>query len=200
MNIDNVLDQFEATLKNQIAQLQAAAKSAAPGGVGDWEAIVTHFGAGGGVPGIERTERLKQAGQRGHTRGAFPEEFEAVVAVLARQAGELLVQLGGWHQAALAADPAAAARIQALRSSVDQLATKQREAYEDGIKPRTGVGGLAGIFANASATSKLTPWANLQYDPQLTLACPSCGSPQRTRLVFNCEYCGTSLFEPKHSS
>ncbi|KIG12024.1 hypothetical protein DB30_02109 [Enhygromyxa salina] len=196
MHIHHVLDQFEATLKNQIAQLQGAAKSAAPGGVGDWEAIVTHFG----LPEIERSERLQQAGQRGHTRGAFPDEFEAVVAVLGRQASALLDQLGGWHQAALATDPSAASRVDALRTSVNQLAADQRKAYEDGIKPRTGVGGLAGIFANASATAKLTPWANLEYDPQLTLACPGCGSPQRTRLVFDCEYCGTPLFEPKQGS
>ena len=192
MHVDQLLDQFEATLKNQLAQLQEAAKSAAPGGVGDWEGVVAHFG----LPPIERARRVQQAGQRGHTRGAFPEEFEAVVDQLAQQAQQLLTQLHGWHAAALAADPAAAGRLEQLTQTVASLAAEQRRAYEDGLKPTTGVGGLAGIFANASATAKLSPWAELEYDTHLTLSCPGCGSPQRTRLVFDCEYCGSSLFGP----
>ena len=190
MHTQRVLDQFEATLKNQVAQLQAAAKSAAPGGVGDWESVVGHFG----LSGLERAERVKEAGRRGHTRGAFPEEFEAVVGVLAEQASQTLAQIKQWHGQALAADPALAGRVQSLDGLVSELAKQQRQAYEDAIKPKTGVAGLAGIFANASATSKLTPWANLEYDAQLTLSCPSCGSPQRTRLRFDCEYCASSLF------
>jgi ribosomal protein L37AE/L43A len=192
VHIHPLLDQFEATLKNQVAQLQAAAKSAAPGGVGDWEGVVAHFG----LPPIDRAQRVQQAGQRRHTRGAFPEEFEAVVARLGQQAAQMLAQMQHWHAAALAADPSAAQRVQGLAQTVAELAAEQRRAYEDGLKPKTGVGGLAGIFANASATAKLTPWADLEYDTHLTLSCPSCGSPQRTRLVFCCEYCGSSLFGP----
>lgn len=193
MSVDQVLEQFEATLKNQVAQLQAAARSAAPGGIGDWEQIVAQFG----LPAMDRPERARQAGARGHTRGALPDEFEAVVAKLAEQARGLLDQILGWHGAELSANPQAAARIQALVQSVANLATEQRRAYQDSIKPKTGVGALAGIFANASATAKLTPWASLEYDNHLTLTCPGCGSPQRTRLVFDCEYCGSSLFAPR---
>jgi ribosomal protein L37AE/L43A len=193
MHLYQVLDQFEATLKNQVAQLQAAAKAAAPGGVGDWEGVVTHFG----LSGLDRAERVKEAGRRGHTRGAFPEEFEAVVFVLSKQASQVLDQIRGWHQPALAADSAAAGRVQALGQLVQKLAKEQRRAYEDSIKPKTGTAGLAGIFANASATAKLTPWADLEIDEHFSLSCPSCGSPQRTRLVFDCEYCGSSLFGPQ---
>lgn len=193
MNVHQVLEQFEATLKNQVAQLQAAAKSAAPGGIGDWEGVVAQFG----LPAIERGERARLAGSRGHTRGALPDEFEQVVARLGEQARALLGQIHGWHGAELAADPNAAARIQTLAQTVTNLASEQRRAYEDSVKPKTGVGGLAGIFANASATAKLSPWANLEYDNHLTLTCPGCGSPQRTRLVFDCEYCGSSLFGPR---
>lgn len=193
MYVHQLLDQFEATLKNQLAELQAAAKSAAPGGVGDWEGIVAHFG----LPTIERAERVRQAGQRRHTRGALPEEFEAAVERLAGEAGQMLTRLRGWHADAIAADPSATQRLQLLGHQIATLAAEQRRAYEDELAPKTGVGGLAGIFANASATAKLTPWAQLEYDTHLTLSCPGCGSPQRTRLVFDCEYCGSSLFGPK---
>lgn len=193
MHLEQVLGQFEATLKNQVAQLQSAAKGSAPGGVGDWEDVVRHFG----LTGLERAERVREAGRRGHTRGAFPEEFEAVVHALAVQAHQVLTQLHGLHAQTLATDPNAAARFQKLGTKVQKLASEQRKAYEDAIKPKTGTAGLAGIFANAAATSKLTPWANLDYDTHLTLSCPGCGSPQRTRLTFDCEYCGSSLFAGK---
>ncbi len=187
--MQGILDHFEFTLKNQVAELQSAAKCSAPGGVGDWEQIVAHFG----LPAIARTERVKQAGLRGHRRGAFSEEFEAVMGALAVQAGLVLQQLDRQYGPAMGR----CARFVELVHMVQVLAREQREAYEDAIRPRTGTSGLASIFANASATSKLTPWANLEYDPQLTLSCPSCGSPQRTRLIFECEYCGSSLFVPQ---
>ncbi len=187
--MQGILDHFEFTLKNQVAELQNAAKSSAPGGVGDWEDIVAHFG----IAAIARVERVKQAGIRGHHRGAFSEEFEAVMGALAVQAGGVLQQLDRLYGPAITSS----ARFAELVRMVQALAKEQREAYEDAIRPRTGTSGLASIFANASATSRLTPWANLEYDPQLTLSCPSCGSPQRTRLIFDCEYCGSSLFVPQ---
>lgn len=190
MDVFAVLQQFEATLKNQVAQLQAAAKSAAPGGVGDWEGVVAQFG----LPAQSRADRVKQAGQRGHTRGALPDEFEAVVVALARSAGQVLSQIQSWHHHAITSDPSAGARVRGIAELLERLPAEQRRAYEDSIKPKPGVAGLAGIFANASATAKLTPWADLEYDSQLTLTCPGCGSPQRTRLRFDCEYCGSSLF------
>ncbi|HGG56617.1 MAG TPA: hypothetical protein ENK31_02345 [Nannocystis exedens] len=187
--MQRILDHFEFTLKNQVAELQTVAKCSAPGGVGDWEQIVAHFG----LPAIERKERVKQAGLRRHHRGAFSEEFEAVMGVLAAQAGLVLQQLERQFGPALANHM----RFAEFVRMVGTLAADQRAAYEDAIQVRTGTSGLASIFANASATSKLTPWANLEYDPQMTLSCPSCGSPQRTRLIFDCEYCGSSLFVPQ---
>jgi hypothetical protein len=193
MHVHPLLDQFEATLKNQLAQVQALAKSSAPGGIGDWEQVVAQFG----LPAIDRPTRAREAGARGHTRGALPDEFEQVVARLGEQARSLLAQIHAWNITEISADPHADARVQALAVQLGNLASEQRRAYEASIKPKTGVGGLAGIFANAAATAKLTPWANLQFDEQLTLKCPGCGSPQRTRLVFNCEFCGSNLFGPR---
>lgn len=193
MHVAHLLDQFEATLKNQLAQIRESAKSAAPGGVGEWEGVVTHFG----LTGPARADRVKQAGQRGHSRGAFPEEFEAVVGALALQANQVLQNMQAWYGPALAADPSTATRLQTLAGKVQQLGSEQRKAYEDEIKPKTGVGGIAGIFANAQATAQLVWWKDLEYDEHLTLACPTCGSPQRTRLRFDCEYCGSSMFGPK---
>lgn len=193
MHLDLLLEQFEATLKNQVAELQAAASSAAPGGVGDWERIVAYFG----LPTSLKKQRVQAAIQRQHRRGAFPEEFEAVTEALAQQAELLLNQIQLWHSATLASEPAARARVGSLLETVRGLAQNQRTAYEASITPKTGVAGLAGIFANASATASLTPWAHVTYDTQLTLSCPGCGSPQCTRLAFDCEFCGASLFGPK---
>jgi len=190
MDVHAALAQFEDTFKHQVAQILHHARGSAPGGVGgDWAEVVAHFG----LPAKSNAERSQLAGQAGHARGALPDEVAAVLGVLSQQAEQVLTNMGHAFGPALAADPTAAARLQELAGKVQSMPTEQRKVYTDETKPKAGTG-IAGLFANAAATSKLTPWANLKYDSHFTLSCPGCGSPQRQRLIFNCEYCGASLF------
>lgn len=190
MDAHAALAQFEDTFKQQIAMIVHHARSAAPGGVGgDWAEVVQHFG----LPAKNNAERAQLAGQASHTRGAMPEELEAVLGALAEQAGQVLGQMGQVFGPQLAADADAAARYRELSEQVQRMPGEQRKAYTDETKPKTGTG-IAGLFANAAATAKLSPWANVKYDSHFTLSCPGCGSPQRQRLIFNCEYCGANLF------
>lgn len=190
MDVHAALAHFEDTFKHQIAQILHHARGSAPGGIGgDWQEVVAHFG----LPARSNAERAQLAGQAGHTRGAVPDELEAVLGVLARQAMHVLHGMGHAFGPQLAHDPEAQARHRELISHVQAMPAEQRRAYADEAKPKTGTG-IAGLFANAAATAKITPWANISYDSHFTLACPGCGSPQRKRLIFNCEYCGASLF------
>ena len=45
------------------------------------------------------------------------------------------------------------------------------------------------VFANAQATAKLTPWANVKIDAAKVLECGPCGAPQEVALDFVCRYC-----------
>jgi hypothetical protein len=185
------LDHFEATLKNQVAMIADAARSSPAGGGPRWVEIVIHFG----LPDIEN--RGQVAGQRKHPRGAFPEEVESVMGVLAQQAHHTLQQMLGWGL--LQARPDLQPRVQMLQTRLASLAEEQRKSYEDALAPKKVTGaGVGGIFANAMATKQINPWADLKYDQQYTLSCPGCGAPQQMELEFNCRFCGGSMFGPKN--
>ena len=182
-----MLEAFETTLRNQVAFVLEIAAGSPAGGGPAWDGVLGRFGLDGAPP----DRRGALAAARGHTRGAFPEEVEAVLLALSHLAFTTLGQM----QAGAAALPHAQPRLQALAQKVSTLAADQRRAYEELLRPRPVVGaGVAGIFANARATAQLNPWGHLKYDDRLTLSCPGCGAPQQAHLVFDCRFCGSSLF------
>lgn len=185
------IDAFEATLRNQVAFVLETAAGSPPGGGPAWDGVLGRFG----IPGAPPDRRGALAASRGHTRGAFPEEVEAVLLALSHLAFRTLQHLHAPES------PPLQARLYALGEQVSSLAAVQRRAYEELLKPRPVVGaGVAGIFANARATAQLNPWGHLKYDDHLTLACPGCGAPQQAQLVFDCRFCGSSLFGPPSPS
>ena len=189
MHARQALDHFEQAFKQQVAMILHHAKGCAPGGVGgDWQDVVAHFG----LPAQSNAQRAAAAGQAGHTRGALPDEVEGVLRVLSQQASQVLANMGHVYGPHFAADPGAASQLGELQRHVAETPTEQRRAYAGDGKPKGA--GVAGIFANAAATAALAPWASANFDRHFTLQCPGCGSPQRTRLRFDCEYCGASLF------
>jgi hypothetical protein len=184
-----MLEAFEATLRNQVAFVLETAAGSPAGGGPAWAGVLERFGIEGAPP----DRRGAVAASRGQSRGAFPEEVEAVLLALSHLASVTLRQM----QAMAATQPHAQARLQSLVGRVSTLATDQRRAYEDLLRPRPVVGaGVAGIFANARATAQLDPWRSCKYDDHLTLSCPGCGAPQQAHLVFDCRFCGSSLFGP----
>ena len=52
-----------------------------------------------------------------------------------------------------------------------------------------GPSGVSSLFANAKATAKKTPWANVKVETSVTLNCPACGAPQEVAADFMCRYC-----------
>lgn len=183
------LDQFESTLRNQVAFVLEVATSSPAGGGPKWSEVLAQFS----IQGVEPSQRGAVASQRRHNRGAFPEEVEAVLLALSHQAWAALQGLWGWAQS----QPELAPRITAVGERVRTLSTDQRKAYEEGLRPKPVVGaGVAGIFANARATAQINPWGHLSYSDQLTLTCSGCGAPQQAELVFDCRFCGNSLFGP----
>lgn len=183
------IDAFEATLRNQVAfVLETAAQSPAGGGP-VWDGVLGRFG----IAGAPADRRGALAAGRGQTRGALPEEVEAVLLSLSHMAWATLQGLHALGEPSGRSD--LAARLSGLANQVSTLAVVQRRAYEDLLRPKPVVGaGVAAIFANARATAQLNPWGHLKYDDQLTLACPGCGAPQQVELQFDCRFCGGSLF------
>ena len=184
-----VLDSFEATLRNQIAFVLHTASGCPPGGGPAWDEVLGHFG----IQGVGPDRRGPLAASRGLMRGAFPEELEQVMLALSHMAWNTLQGMHAWG---LTHDrPELQAKWQALAQRVQVLAAEQRGAYEAELKPKPAVGaGVAAIFANARATAQINPWGHLSYSDRLTLTCPGCGAPQQAALVFDCRFCGNSLF------
>jgi hypothetical protein len=186
-----VLANFEATLRNQVALVLETATGSPAGGGPRWDEVLGSMG----VTGVPAAERGAVASQRQHNRGAFPEEVEAVFLALAHQAWDTLQQIHGWGLAQQRPD--LQGKLDALAQQIRTLSADQRQAYEEGLRPKPVVGaGVAAIFANARATAQINPWGHLKYSDQLTLACPGCGAPQQAQLVFDCRFCGNSLFGP----
>jgi hypothetical protein len=186
-----VLDNFEATLRNQVALILETATGSPPGGGPRWDEVLAAFG----LQGVPTDQRGAVAAQRVHNRGAFPEEVEQVMLALSHQAWATLGQMHGWGLTQHS--PHLQSRMDALAQQIRTMSSEQRRAYEDGLRPKPVVGpGVAAIFANAKATAQINPWGHLKYSDQLTLACPGCGAPQQTELQFDCKFCGNSLFGP----
>ena len=182
-----LLDQFEATLKNQVALIEETARSSPAGGGPQWAEIVRHFG----LPDIENRGRV--AGERKHPNGAFPDELETVVSVLAGQASQTLDHMLGFGM--LEHRPDLRPRVEAIAATIASLAATQRKAYTESLAPKRVTGaGVGSIFANVKASKQINPWADLKYDRQFTLSCPGCGAPQQVALEFVCRFCGCNLF------
>jgi hypothetical protein len=186
-----LLDRFESVLFGHVGHVLEVAATSPAGGAGRWEEVLGHFG----IEGMPRAERGPAAARRGHARGAFPEEVELVLQAIVAMATASLADLRHVYGGALAADPGAAARVQAMSARLGGLALEQRQAYEAGVRPKPVVGtGVAAIFANAKATAEISPWKSWTNQYQTTLQCPGCGAAQQAELVFTCKYCGGNLF------
>lgn len=191
MDPASVLQNFEATLRNQVALVLETATGSPAGGGPQWDRVLSAFA----ITGVAADERGAVARQRGRTRGAFAEEVERVLVALSQQAWATLQQIQGWGLTRQRPD--LQPHLDALAQQIHTLSVDQCKAYEDGLRPRRVVGaGVASIFANAKATAQINPWGQLKYSDQLTLSCPGCGAPQRAELVFDCKFCGSSLFGP----
>ncbi len=191
MHVTFLLDNFEQTLLNHVAHVLTIASESPPGGAAKWESVLASLG----LEGVPSGERGRIAAQRSHVRGAFPEEVEHVLAVLAIQARQTLQFIAGHHQQEIWADPLLGERFAKLDAKLITLAETERAGYEKSLKPAPSKGaGVGGIFANVRASKEISLWNNVKWDQQFSLTCPGCGGAQQVVLVFTCKYCGANLF------
>ena len=88
----DVLDAFEATLRNQVAFVLQTAGGSPPGGGPGWDGVLARFEIAGARP----DRRGALAASRGLSRGAFPEEVEQVLLALSHRAWQTLHSMHAW--------------------------------------------------------------------------------------------------------
>ena len=88
-------------------------------------------------------------------------------------------------------------KVEAIRSRLARLVDHEAGRYGTAIAETSTAppAGVASIFQNAVQTSKMSPWANLEYDRKVTVVCKTCGAAQQSQAEFRCEFCGSDVFE-----
>ena len=138
--------------------------------------------------------RLQRYQQLKLSRGALPDEFQAVLQVIARQCVGRLDAIIESDPADTGHHGASASRCGLLRAKLVALVDREGAAYKSLLRPPKPGGGLGGIFARARATSAIDPWRVGKWSQAVTLCCVSCGAPQEDELEFYCTYCRNPLF------
>lgn len=185
------LNAIERELDEHVAYVLRTATSAPAGGDGSWDAVLHHYNVALVAPEIRRSF----AQSSGLARGAVPAEV--------RRALDTLVTWAMSRVAQTVADPQHPAR-RAAESRITSLPRERATQYLRAIDPSAAPDPFAAtppapavavssIFANASATAGLTPWANSQGTSVNSLMCPSCGASQEVALHFTCRYCRAPL-------
>ena len=103
-----------------------------------------------------------------------------------------LTEVTRWAQARVSdAHPGAQPFRNHLSSLVDDTVDEATSTA-----PQTGASaGLGAIFANATANVGWWEQQSQRIGATVTSNCQTCGAAQETALVFECEYCGSFLYE-----
>ena len=187
------VEALDAALMQHLTTIQRTAISSPPGGGGDWDTLLRHYGH---TP-FEPQERAVTVSMMKLSRGAVPAELRVV-----------LLGLQAWAQGELGrlrANGAAHGNptVGGLEQRVAGLVDFEVSAYERalGVAPSAPMvppaappapppgPSLASIFANAQQTSKEVPWAGMTYKSVVNLNCVHCGGPQEQPQDFMCKYC-----------
>ena len=190
MSAGPALDALESDLAGALARLRQAALAAGPAQLSDWDALLekTHLKPPPMPARLLRYQQLKL------NRGALPDELQAVLQAVARQAVGRLDAIIESDPAGTGHHGAYASRCGLLRAQLVGLVDREGASYKALLRPPKPGGGLGGIFARARATSALDPWKAGKWEQAVTLSCVSCGAPQEVELEFHCHYCRNPLF------
>ena len=192
------LDAFEANVRNHVAVIVGAAGASPPGGNGVWDRVLAHYGESPEAP-LKRLEDVASAGQ---VRGATTVELRRALEAMVRGACTELDRIadaasGGRVSAggAVTGDADLDARLATDRALLSRLTESETSKYIAAVSPpRHAVAASVGsVFANAQATAKQAPWANVKVDPSRVLQCAACGAPQEVALDFVCRYCRSPM-------
>jgi hypothetical protein len=188
------VEALDAALIQHLSTIQRTAISSPPGGGGEWDALLRHYGH---AP-FDPQERAMSVSYMRRSRGAVPAELRVV-----------LVGLQAWAQGELGRLRASGAAhgspaLPYVEQRIQGLVDFEVAAYERalGIAPSAPMApmaapppaapagpSLASIFANAQQTSKEVPWAGMKYKSVVNLNCVHCGGPQEQPQDFMCKYC-----------
>jgi hypothetical protein len=190
------LQQIDANVDGHVRWILQSAAACPPGGNRAWDQVLAHYGQ---KPDAALA-RLEEAQQAGQSKGATLKEVRrAIDAMLAGARGELdkvvpPVHVGGAIVAGTS-DPAFEHYVASLRAKLTRLPDEVLARYTaDVCPPKHAVAAsVNSVFANAQATAKLTPWANLKIDAAKVLECFACGAPQEVALDFACRYCRSPM-------
>lgn len=193
------LSQISENVDGHVRWIVSSAAACPPGGNRTWDQVLAHYGAS---PDDALT-RLEQAQQAGQSRGATLEEVRrAIDAMLAQAKAELdrLVPPVAWGAAVVAgtSDLKFEHHVASLRAKLTSISDDALARYtSDVCPPKAAVAAsVNSVFANAQATAKLTPWANLKIDAAKVFECQPCGAPQEVALDFVCRYCKSAMVRP----
>lgn len=190
MSSGPALDALDRDLAGALTRLREAALAAGPAELSGWDAVLekTHLTAPPMPARLLRYQQLKLS------RGALPDEFQAVLQVIARQSVGRLEAIIDSDPADTGHHGASASRCGLLRAKLVALVDREGAAYTSLLRPPKPGGGLGGIFARARATASIDPWKTGKWSQAVTLSCVSCGAPQEVELEFYCTYCRNPLF------
>lgn len=195
------IQQIDANIDGHVRWILQSASACPPGGNRSWDQVLASYGA---KPDTALM-RLEEAQEAGQTRGATLKEVRRAIDSMLTQARTELDRIvppvtigaGGVTSAVGAGttDLNFEHYIASLRAKLTRIADEALARYTtDVCPPRAAVAAsVNSVFANAQATAKLTPWANVKIDAAKVFECHACGAPQEVALDFVCRYCKSPM-------
>ena len=183
-----ILIGLQQTLGHHLEYVLETARTCPPSGSAKWTEVMERYQ----VTPADVPDRTARISNHKNAQGALPKDvrkvLKAVVGMASASLGQIHSQMGG----ALQADAGLAGQAQGLGSRLEGLVKQKVQDYKERIKPEAS-GSVSSIFANATETAKMTPWADMKWDRNMTLSCVGCGAPQDNPLDFQCSHCGGHL-------
>jgi hypothetical protein len=190
------LQQIDANVDGHVRWILQSATACPPGGNRSWDQVLAHYGASPD-PALARLEQAAQAGQsRGATQNEVRRALEAMLSQAKAEIDRLVPPVPwGAMQVGGTSDPAFEHQVASLRAKLTRLPDETLARYTAEVcPPKAAVAAsVNSVFANAQATAKLTPWANVKIDATKVLECNACGAPQEVALDFTCRYCKSAM-------
>lgn len=194
--IQTQLHALETHLEGHVRYVLGEAQRCPFGGNHAWDEVLTQYGQEHDPP----LKRLEDAQRAGQSKGASMNEVRRAAEGLTKQASAELDRI-------LAPLPIGAAgmigtevgqlgpRISHLRARLSRVVDDVCTAHASNVcPPQNAVAASVGsVFANATSTAKLTPWANVKFDATRVYECRACGAPQQAELDFLCRYCRSPM-------
>lgn len=197
--VTHTIESLDRRLDEHLEYLRARALSCPPGGGRAWDEALAHYHLAAD-PAHVRVESAMKSAQRA---GATVEEFARALESLARFAGEELDRaLPPSTLSHLSLSPPVTHRVEMFRTRLRSFVSVERERYGRDVgarehAPQTVGSSVSSVFANATSTAKLAPWANIKVDPSTIMSCWTCGAPQEKPLDFKCKYCRNQMYEKR---